>query len=405
MNKNVNEKLPKEQRLGQVGINNQGEKITIIAYRKENDIDIQFEDEIIVTNRAYSNFLKGKIKHPIRYEESFAYHIEIVLGIKLDNIWNWEKNNKLSINPYEITKCSSKKVWLYCQEHDYHNYDKEGNKVGYQMTCANFYNGEKCGYCNDNHKTHWKDSLGYKYSHIAKMIAIKENDLTFEDTFYINCGSGQYFYFKCNKCGKVSDKKLSIYQVTKYDYSCQHCSDKISIPNKILRQISKQLNLDWNFEYTSIWLEDKRLDGYDDNLKIAIEMDAEYQENHKGERKEVDSWKDEQCLKHGIYTIRINLMNTKEYQNNKFYYIKQQILNSPLNQIYDLSKIDWKLAWEESQDSLVIKAWELYNNRYNIDKISEILNLDKSTIYRYLKRGAECGKCNYVGYKRNNKVA
>ena len=98
MNKNVNEKLPKEQRLGQVGINNQGEKITIIAYRKENDIDIQFEDEIIVTNRAYSNFLKGKIKHPIRYEESFAYHIEIVLGIKLDNIWNWEKNNKLSIN-------------------------------------------------------------------------------------------------------------------------------------------------------------------------------------------------------------------------------------------------------------------------------------------------------------------
>ena len=91
MSNYINISLPKEQRLGQLGINNQGLKITIIAYRKADDIDIQFEDGIILTNRSYDNFLKGRMKHPIRYEESFAYHIEVELGLDINKIWNWQK--------------------------------------------------------------------------------------------------------------------------------------------------------------------------------------------------------------------------------------------------------------------------------------------------------------------------
>lgn len=33
----------------------------IIAYRKNNDIDIQFEDGTMVRNRTYDNFRKGAI--------------------------------------------------------------------------------------------------------------------------------------------------------------------------------------------------------------------------------------------------------------------------------------------------------------------------------------------------------
>ena len=29
------------------------------------------------------------------YENSFAYHIEIELGLNLDDVWNWRQNNEL----------------------------------------------------------------------------------------------------------------------------------------------------------------------------------------------------------------------------------------------------------------------------------------------------------------------
>ena len=101
--------MKKLNRVGEVNYNKQGEKMTIIRYSKlegqrQATVDIQFEDGVIVYNREYANFKNGRIKHPIRYEESFAYHIKVELGIDLDNIWNWEKNNELGINPYEIYK-------------------------------------------------------------------------------------------------------------------------------------------------------------------------------------------------------------------------------------------------------------------------------------------------------------
>lgn len=49
---------------GETNITNNGMKITIINYRKNKDIDIQFEDSIIVYNKTYRNFKKGLIKHP-----------------------------------------------------------------------------------------------------------------------------------------------------------------------------------------------------------------------------------------------------------------------------------------------------------------------------------------------------
>ena len=64
MSKKINENLSKEFRLGQVGVNNQGLKMTIIAYRKAIDLDVQFEDGTIVENRQYDGFLKGTIANP-----------------------------------------------------------------------------------------------------------------------------------------------------------------------------------------------------------------------------------------------------------------------------------------------------------------------------------------------------
>ena len=55
----------KEDRIGDIGFNNNGERMTIIRYGGMCDIDVQFDDGTIVEHRRYGNFLRGQIKNPM----------------------------------------------------------------------------------------------------------------------------------------------------------------------------------------------------------------------------------------------------------------------------------------------------------------------------------------------------
>ena len=54
----------KIDRTGEVGVNNDGEKMVIIRYGNYADIDVQFADGTVVEHNQYSNFKSGKIKNP-----------------------------------------------------------------------------------------------------------------------------------------------------------------------------------------------------------------------------------------------------------------------------------------------------------------------------------------------------
>lgn len=60
------DRLAKEalKRKGEVARAKNGLLMTIIEYRRCDDIDIQFEDGEIVKNKQYDNFKRGQIKHP-----------------------------------------------------------------------------------------------------------------------------------------------------------------------------------------------------------------------------------------------------------------------------------------------------------------------------------------------------
>lgn len=58
-------------RVGEVNINNQGLKMTIIEYINSKDISVQFEDGIIVKHKRYELFKDGKIKHPNSKQYNF----------------------------------------------------------------------------------------------------------------------------------------------------------------------------------------------------------------------------------------------------------------------------------------------------------------------------------------------
>ena len=333
----------------------------------------------------------------IKYEKSIAYYIEVELGLNLDDIWNWEMNK---INPKEISYGNDKYIWVYCQNHDYHNFDEYGNKIGYKIRCADFHNGKRCGYCNSfaSHKVHWKDSLAYIYPNIAEMIAIKENNLTFKDCYNISCHSGKKFYFKCNKCNSISNKKYTLSQITTYGYPCKYCSDGISIPNKFIANILNQLNIDFITELSKSenkWCGYFRYDFYLPKYNMIIEANGlqHYEESNRGKSLFEEQMND--LFKYKCAKNHVNNYIVIDCRYSTLEWLKENIIKE-LGSYFDLSNINWELAWKESQNSLCIKAWEIYENGIqNTKEISSILNLHQSTVISYLKRGNKCNMCSY----------
>ena len=58
---------PPDLRIGEVSFANNGMQMKIIAYRSCTDIDIQFEDGVVVEHKSYKKFKEGKIGYPNFY--------------------------------------------------------------------------------------------------------------------------------------------------------------------------------------------------------------------------------------------------------------------------------------------------------------------------------------------------
>ena len=78
-------------------------------------------------------------------------------------------------------------------------------------------------------------------------------------------------------------------------------------------------------------------------------------------------------------------------------YIRNNILSSTLNQLFDLSHIDWKLCDEFAQKNIVKEISTFYNNgNHDMANLRKSFCLSASSVRRYLKKGTELGWCNYV---------
>ena len=372
-------KNKKATREGQIGINNQGIKMKIIQYRKANDIDVEFlNDNYIVKNKRYEHFINGNIKHP-NYKDSLFINRVGERRQNKDGDW------------MEIIEC-------FGNNNNTVKFDDGSIKLN--VSWQWFDKGIV------SHPIRYSESLLYLYPNIAKIISIPENEIILNDCSNIYPKSKNKYYTKCPYCNKISSNKKFLYSLTTQGFSCEYCSDGISIPNKILRQISKQLDLNWIFEYSEKWMGKYKFDAYDKTLKQPIEMDAEFfitknsnkiTDNHRGERKEIDNWKDNEAIKHNMNKPRrIDLMDSKKYNEDKFNYIKQQIYLA-IGDLYNLDKIDWNKIFIESQKSLMIEACRLWENGvYSTIEISKILKISHNTSLNYLKRGNILGLCDYT---------
>lgn len=57
-------KNPNFSHVGETGVNAKGQKMTIVAFRNSNDLDVKFEDGTVVYNKSYYCFKRGTIRNP-----------------------------------------------------------------------------------------------------------------------------------------------------------------------------------------------------------------------------------------------------------------------------------------------------------------------------------------------------
>jgi hypothetical protein len=220
-----------------------------------------------------------------------------------------------------------------------------------------------------------------------------------EDGYKYTIGSGKRLNFKCDKCQTVIKNKM-IRDVSEYGLSCPQCSDGISYPEKFMFNVLIQLGVAFDVQKTFTWSDGKRYDFYLIDHMSIVETHGE--QHYKGnfyslsgkrleEEQKNDRIKRETALKNKIK--RYIEIDTK---HSDLEYIKKSILNSELTQILDLSPVDWLKCHEYACSSLVKLACDLWNSGMgSTQKIANEMQLNRSTIRQYLKKGVKLKWCDY----------
>lgn len=217
------------------------------------------------------------------------------------------------------------------------------------------------------------------------------------DGYKYTYGSTHKTDFICPDCGSIIHKSFNY--VTFNGLLCCNCSDGVSYPNKFLRQMLQQLKIDFVPEYSAEWSQSKKYDCYFkiNQQEYVVEMDGiqHYEESTLtplsiNEIVNNDKMKTLLAIQNGLDIIRIDC------RKSDCEYIKQNILSSRLNIIFNLSAINWELCDYNAQKSLVKAACDLYmSGIHSPQEIGRILHVNRSTVRGYLKHGEKYGWCNY----------
>ena len=214
--------------------------------------------------------------------------------------------------------------------------------------------------------------------------------------------SGDKVIVVCHDCGKTKRMKISTIYNEK-SIGCT-CGDGVKYPEKFMTSVLDQLGIEYIFQLTKTtfdWCEDKRYDFYIPSLNTIIETHGRqhYEDCTWSKAKDVqenDRIKYELALQNGIKDGDYVVIDCR-YSNAEW--IKDSILNSKLNELFDLSEIDWIECGKKAQKNLVKEVCEYWNNNRQewetTKTLAEVFGLSRGAITDYLKKGAVLGWCKY----------
>lgn len=269
------------------------------------------------------------------------FHTQQIGSDFLEKYWDYEKN---IVNPNKIGKGSRIKIWIKCQEKDYHD--------SYEIFAYSFTQGCRCPYCSGK-LIHSNDSLGYHYPQVIELWSDRNEFSPFEITY----GSGKDIYLKCAD-GLHEDYKTKPYRAKDHDFRCPICShdqDKSRLQTKVENFITEEFGFKMLHEYDCniIAQNPKHIKNsympYDieiPELKLICEVQGE-QHDH------ITGWTKSHAKRNNT-TPEYELMKRKLYDRYKKY-----------------------IAWKNGYNYIEIPYWFEWNDNYKDllrQKIYKIIN-------------------------------
>ena len=207
---------------------------------------------------------------------------------------------------------------------------------------------------------------------------------------------------KCPHCGNTYFKKaIKVYACK--SIACI-CGDGFSFSEKLLFSVLEQLKMPFQCQLsksTFNWCDKYRYDFYIPSVECIIETHGiqHYEEKNRNGAK---SLMDEQ-LNDSVKQVLASSNGVKNYiildcRKSDLEFIKENILNSELSKLCDLSEINWNKAGKYAMGNLSKKVCDLWNEGNNgttTKDISDIMHINRTTITKWLKNWANIGLCNY----------
>lgn len=303
---------------------------------------------------------------------------------ELWEIWNFEKNDELGIDIFKVKKSSKKYTpWWICLKYD-HPYEMDINCKVREQGCPYCSNHRLLVGFNDMWTTNptqasWllRPEDGHKYMRSAKAK----------------------LDWKCPNCGETVRDKI-INNVNRNGLSCEKCTNDSSLPEKIVINLLKQLNVSYIYDRSLAWSNNKRYDFYIPSLNLIIETHgSQHYEERRGRfgketpLKEVqanDKYKYELAIVNGIKSENYIVIDCSR---SKFNYIKNNILNSKLSVLFDLSSVNWNSVFLESQKSIHLKMLEMCKQGFTKSQIIAETGYTYGGVQTIVKKFVDMGLC------------
>ena len=289
--------------------------------------------------------------------QSFAQYIIDNYGENALNLyWDYDKN---TINPWEVGCGTVKKVWIKCQEKDYHE--------SYNIACVSFMLGNRCHYCNHmGDKVHPLDSLG-KLLEDKNLLDIWSKNNKKSSYDYMQ-SSGKKVLWRCLKGHK--DYKRSIAGSNICDFRCPEC---VQERNESFLQEKMRLYLENLNDINCVILHENKCTLNPKNIIIPPSKRRQFKLRYDNEviiNKNKHLFIEVMGQQHSFITFYTKL-NSKHYSTTPQQEFDYQIAKDKFKEqyVYDQGKNYYYLAvWYYEFDS-----GDIYKQLVD-DKIKEILN-------------------------------
>ena len=233
-------------------------------------------------------------------------------------------------------------------------------------------------------------------SELAKLLA-DPND-GYKYTEFAN----QILEWKCPDCGELINKMAST--VNERGLGCRSCGNGISYPNRFMFNFLRELNVNFKSEKIFDWSEGRLYDFYLEDYNYIIEVHGMQHYRDCGftagvkEQQKIDKYKEKLAKKNKIDKYIVIDCRYSESE-----YIMNNIKNSLLGQMFDLTSIDVDKLDKKSRTKIMFEIIELYKNGMEVSEIAKIYDITVNATYNYLHKAEKMNLIKF-DYNKSKKI-